>query len=225
MDVNQETAPSSDAMVGPGLGTKIYFRIGDVAEIVGVKPHVLRYWETEFPMVHPAKSGAGQRVYRRPDVEALLLVKHLLYKERYSIEGARRRIRELKRDGGFREQCEELGVGVAQSHGTTSVPDPSGSVDAIADVDPANGLSAQMAGTPPLGAQNEVLDARTGAGASPGTAETDRAGRVSAATQLWHSTQLASAASWVGKDSEPLAQELLRELRQLAAVPISRLFS
>jgi DNA-binding transcriptional MerR regulator len=75
---------------------KLFFRIGEVAELLGVKAYVLRFWETEFPMVHPTKSRSGQRVYRRKDVEMLLLIKHLLYVERFSIEGARKRIREAK---------------------------------------------------------------------------------------------------------------------------------
>lgn len=81
---------------------KLYFRIGDVAEIVGVKPYVLRYWESEFPMISPEKSSSNQRVYRRVDVETVILIKKLLYEERYSIEGARKRIRELKREGGLK---------------------------------------------------------------------------------------------------------------------------
>lgn len=78
---------------------RLYFRIGDVADLVGVKPYVLRYWETEFTSISPQKSNTGQRVYRRTDVENLLMIKHLLYKERYSIEGARKRISELRKDG------------------------------------------------------------------------------------------------------------------------------
>jgi DNA-binding transcriptional MerR regulator len=78
---------------------RLFFKIGDVAEIAGVKPYVLRYWETEFPMIAPEKSGSGQRVYRRTDVDTVLAIKHLLYQERYSIEGARKRIRELKKAG------------------------------------------------------------------------------------------------------------------------------
>ena len=76
---------------------KMYFRIGEVARIVGVKPYVLRYWETEFAVLAPSKSGSGQRVYRRIDVERVLLIKHLLYEKRYSIEGARRRLREMRK--------------------------------------------------------------------------------------------------------------------------------
>lgn len=82
---------------------RLFFRIGDVAELVGVKPYVLRFWESEFALVSPQKSGAGQRLYRKSDVESLLMIKHLLYTERYSIEGARNRINELKRAGKLKE--------------------------------------------------------------------------------------------------------------------------
>ena len=86
---------------------RLYFRIGDVADIADVKPHVLRYWESEFPMISPDKSDTGQRVYRRGDVETILLIKHLLYQERYSIEGARKRIRELRKQGELKNFKEE----------------------------------------------------------------------------------------------------------------------
>jgi DNA-binding transcriptional MerR regulator len=82
----------------PTIPDRLFFKIGDVAELADVKPYVLRYWETEFPMISPQKSESGQRVYRRRDVETVLLIKELLYKERYSIEGARKRIRELKKE-------------------------------------------------------------------------------------------------------------------------------
>lgn len=84
------------------IPNRLYFRIGDVADLAGVKPYVLRYWESEFPIITPEKSPSGQRVYRRSDVETVLLIKHLLYTERYSIEGARKRIRELRREGEFK---------------------------------------------------------------------------------------------------------------------------
>lgn len=76
---------------------KLFFRIGEVAELAGIKQYVLRYWETEFPMITPSKSMSGQRVYSKSDVETILLIKHLLYNERYSIEGARNRIRQLRK--------------------------------------------------------------------------------------------------------------------------------
>lgn len=77
----------------PQLPDKLYFRIGEVASIVGVEPHVLRYWETEFRSIRPEKSRKGQRVYSRRDVETLLKVKELLYGHRYTIAGAKRKLR------------------------------------------------------------------------------------------------------------------------------------
>ena len=68
---------------------KLYFRIGEVSDLVGVESYVLRYWETEFPSVGPKKSGTGHRMYRRKEVELLLKIKHLLYEKKYTIEGAR----------------------------------------------------------------------------------------------------------------------------------------
>jgi len=74
---------------------KLYYRIGEVAEITEVKPHVLRYWETEFRWMAPPKSRAKQRLYRRKDIEMILAIKRLLYEERYTIAGARRQLRDL----------------------------------------------------------------------------------------------------------------------------------
>ena len=78
------------------LPTKLYFRIGEVANAVGVETHVLRYWETEFRSIRPQKSSRGQRVYSRRDVETLMRVKELLYDRGFTIAGARRQLR----DGG-----------------------------------------------------------------------------------------------------------------------------
>src|SRR5579885_42986 len=69
---------------------KLYFRIGEVARLAGIKPYVLRFWETEFPGLGPKKSGAGHRLYRRKDVELVLEIKRLLYEQRFTIEGARK---------------------------------------------------------------------------------------------------------------------------------------
>jgi DNA-binding transcriptional MerR regulator len=71
---------------------RLYFRIGDVSRLAGVKPYVLRFWETEFPAITPKKSGTGQRLYRRKDVELIFEIKHLLYEKRFTIEGARKAI-------------------------------------------------------------------------------------------------------------------------------------
>ncbi len=75
---------------------KMAFKIGEVAEMVGVKQYVLRYWESEFEQLHPKKSKFNQRVYTRKDVENALLIKKLLYKDRFSIEGARSAMKQLK---------------------------------------------------------------------------------------------------------------------------------
>src|SRR5690242_6459747 len=69
---------------------KLYFRIGEVARLAGIKPYVLRFWETEFPALDPKKSGTGHRLYRRKDVQLVLEIKRLLYEKRYTIEGARK---------------------------------------------------------------------------------------------------------------------------------------
>jgi DNA-binding transcriptional MerR regulator len=73
---------------------KLYYRIGEVSEIVGVQPHVLRYWETEFRSIRPQKSSKGQRVYSRRDVEKLLRVKDLLKNQGFTIAGARKQLNE-----------------------------------------------------------------------------------------------------------------------------------
>jgi DNA-binding transcriptional MerR regulator len=69
---------------------KLFYRIGDVSEITGIKPHVLRYWESEFSGLHPRKNRAGQRIYERRDVELVLEIKRLLYEQRYTISGAKK---------------------------------------------------------------------------------------------------------------------------------------
>jgi DNA-binding transcriptional MerR regulator len=74
----------------PEIPDKLYFRIGEVSRLAGIKPYVLRFWETEFTSLGPKKSGKGHRLYRRKDVELVLEIKRLLYDKRYTIEGARK---------------------------------------------------------------------------------------------------------------------------------------
>src|SRR5205085_10888143 len=71
---------------------KLFFKIGEVCELIKVQPHVLRYWETEFPMLAPQKNRAGQRVYRRKDVEMVLRIRDLLYEEKFTIAGAKKKL-------------------------------------------------------------------------------------------------------------------------------------
>jgi DNA-binding transcriptional MerR regulator len=79
------------------LPDKLFFKIGEVADIVGVKPHALRYWETEFPALRPKKTRGAHRQYSRKDVELAMLIRQLLHDEGYTIPGARKRIRDLGR--------------------------------------------------------------------------------------------------------------------------------
>ena len=81
-------------MEQPELPNKLYFRIGEVAKIVGVKPYVLRYWETEFPVLKPGKTPSRHRLYRRRDVELLLEIKHLLYEDGFTIAGAKKQLKD-----------------------------------------------------------------------------------------------------------------------------------
>jgi len=71
---------------------KLYFKIGEVCEITDIQPHVLRYWETEFPQLAPEKNRSGQRVYKRRDIEIVLKIKKLLYEDKFTIAGAKRRL-------------------------------------------------------------------------------------------------------------------------------------
>ena len=78
---------------------KLFFRIGEVCALIKVQPHVLRYWETEFPMLAPQKNRAGQRVYRRKDVEMVFRIRDLLYEEKFTIAGAKRKLLDDARGG------------------------------------------------------------------------------------------------------------------------------
>ncbi|RZA06719.1 MAG: MerR family transcriptional regulator [Proteobacteria bacterium] len=94
----------------PVIPDRMYFRIGDVAEIAGVQPYVLRFWEKEFEFLTPIKNAAGQRLYRKSDVESVLLIKRLLYTERYSIEGAKKRIKALRKKGALSDAKKERAI-------------------------------------------------------------------------------------------------------------------
>ncbi|HLC42777.1 MAG TPA: MerR family transcriptional regulator [Methylomirabilota bacterium] len=88
---------------------KLYYRIGEVAEITDVPAYVLRYWESEFKLLRPKKNEAGQRLYRRKEVDLILKIKSLLYEERLTLEGAKKRLAEDQKD---RRQLE---IGVRQA--------------------------------------------------------------------------------------------------------------
>ena len=78
---------------------KEYYSIGEVCALTDLKPHVLRYWETQFPALTPTKNKGGNRVYRRKEIKLVHLIRHLLHTERYTIEGARQKLDQLRKDG------------------------------------------------------------------------------------------------------------------------------
>lgn len=90
--------PSTATAAQPTID-KDFYRIGEVSRLTALKPFVLRYWETEFPMLEPVKSSSGHRLYRQEDVEMVLRIKRLLYDEGFTIAGARRHLREQNGDG------------------------------------------------------------------------------------------------------------------------------
>ena len=86
---------SGDARRGADTQGKLYYRIGEVSRITDVKPYVLRYWESEFRWMTPQKSRSKQRLYRRRDIDMILLIKKMLYEQRFTIAGARKKLRDL----------------------------------------------------------------------------------------------------------------------------------
>jgi DNA-binding transcriptional MerR regulator len=105
---------------------KLYFRIGEVSRLAGIKPYVLRFWETEFPALMPKKSGTGHRLYRRKDVEAVLEIKRLLYDQRFTIEGARKFL-----EGRGKSASAPVTKAARKQAGLFPEPAPAGALDTI----------------------------------------------------------------------------------------------
>jgi DNA-binding transcriptional MerR regulator len=103
--------PSTATVTQPTI-EKDFYRIGEVSRLTALKPFVLRYWETEFPMLEPVKSSSGHRLYRQEDVEMVLRIKRLLYDEGFTIAGARRHLREQNGDG---ESSGAAGAGIGST--------------------------------------------------------------------------------------------------------------
>jgi DNA-binding transcriptional MerR regulator len=123
-----ETGPAyeidGDGMMSTAATTPVseetrYYRIGEVSRLTALKPFVLRYWETEFPMLEPVKSASGHRLYRQEDVDLVLKIKRLLYDEGFTIAGARRHLRELESAGN--EFGEGGGHGFSGGDATTQL--------------------------------------------------------------------------------------------------------
>ncbi|MGH7474714.1 MAG: MerR family transcriptional regulator [Longimicrobiales bacterium] len=100
-----ETVESTSGAERP-IAEREYYSMGEVCELTGLKPHVLRYWETQFPVLNPSKNRSGNRVFQRKEIKLILLVKHLLYTEKYTIEGARQKLEHLRRGGELRSAGE-----------------------------------------------------------------------------------------------------------------------
>lgn len=97
MNAPRESA-EGPASVEP-VAKKVYYSIGEVGDLAGLKPHVLRYWESQFGEIAPGKNRGGSRVYRVEDIETILLVKQLLHEERFTIEGAKQKLDDMRRAG------------------------------------------------------------------------------------------------------------------------------
>lgn len=141
------------------IPNKLYFRIGEVADLLTVKPYVLRYWETEFPDVKPSKSKSGQRLYKRRDVELLVYIKGLLYDENFTINGARKRLKEIVREhrhgavphGGV----PQMALGLSRD---TAFPPLESNLAAPMTAAPARAPArSQVAAAPPSGDARKIL--------------------------------------------------------------------
>ena len=88
--------------MSPTEPVREFFSMGDVCNLTDLKPHVLRYWESQFRFLHPAKNRSGNRVYQRREIELIMLVRQLLYTEKYTIDGARQKIDEYRKSGELR---------------------------------------------------------------------------------------------------------------------------
>ena len=124
---------------------KLFFKIGEVCELAGVQAHVLRYWESEFPMLAPQKNRAGQRVYRKRDVEMALRIKELLYEDQYTIAGAKKRLtNELRGGGKLKVVGEDDGVASDSAHEGVGANDSAGTNAASG----ANGSASESFAVP-----------------------------------------------------------------------------
>ncbi|MCD4701334.1 MAG: MerR family transcriptional regulator [Candidatus Aegiribacteria sp.] len=115
-------------------GEKLYYSISEVCSLTGLKPHVLRYWETAFPMLKPSKNQSGNRIYKKEDIGLIKLISNLLYQERYTIDGARQKIEEINNQD---QQIElELDAATVSAETIDSIIKEITGIIAILDRDP-----------------------------------------------------------------------------------------
>jgi DNA-binding transcriptional MerR regulator len=105
--VSDRGKPKSGRVGKRRLPTREFYSIGEVCRTLRLKPHVLRYWETQFDALSPAKNRSGNRVYRSDDLELIALIQRLVHEEKYTIEGARHRLEEMRAGGDVAEQSEK----------------------------------------------------------------------------------------------------------------------
>jgi DNA-binding transcriptional MerR regulator len=133
-----------------------FYSIGDVCALTDLKPHVLRYWESQFRFLNPAKNRSGNRVYKSKEVELIMLVKHLLYTEKYTIEGARQRIDQYRRSG-------ELKVSAQRAFEAEVAAEARGQLEAVLAI--LDGKAPPTVATAPASAPSAHVAPRGGAGA------------------------------------------------------------
>jgi DNA-binding transcriptional MerR regulator len=90
------------------VAQKEYYSISEVCDLVGLKPHVLRYWETQFPLLNPSKNRSGNRVYQRKEIKLILFVKHLLYEDKFTVEGAKQKMEQLRKGGELQDETKKV---------------------------------------------------------------------------------------------------------------------
>ena len=129
---------------------KIFFRIGEVCELIKVQPHVLRYWETEFPMLTPQKNRAGQRVYRRKDVEMVMRIRDLLYEEKFTIAGAKKKLLDEIRSNSPRARAAVKEPEPVQAAAPPSPPQASAPPAAPVETAPQTGILPGLSASPEI---------------------------------------------------------------------------
>src|SRR5438876_1024002 len=177
-----------------------FFSIGEVCQLTDLKPHVLRYWESQFRFLNPAKNRSGNRVYQRREIELIMLVKHLLYTEKYTIEGARQKIEQYRRSG-------ELKPEARRALATQTVKGLRAELKSILAVLGGNAPPTEIPGgvaPGPAGGAGRVLVARARAGEMP----------LARRCTNWLSPALASR---IGGRAVPDAQTGFRALSRHAA--------
>jgi DNA-binding transcriptional MerR regulator len=107
-DIQREDLPEAPSANDRPIARKEYYSISEVCDLVGLRAHVLRYWETQFPVLNPSKNRSGNRVYQRKEIKLILYVKHLLYNEKYTVEGARQKLDQLRKGGELHEETAKV---------------------------------------------------------------------------------------------------------------------